>query len=219
MPEPPSIHRNSSRICNLTKRYFSRPTTFSSVFFLVWRDPGNASHGNFGGCLPVLACRVCWLATSARAKESPTELWSRQVSPTELWSRQVTGTISWQIFFNYRGERWCQDEQGDPHHCLYSRAFWDAQNLYLYLYICIMTIYAKNIKISHGILCHWTFLLGHRSNLHCHSSPEQETIPPFLHLQSPPLKLSPPTGFQVGGLYDIVEYWALVKINGGAERF
>ena len=48
-----------------------------------------------------------------------------------------------------------------------------------------MTIYAKNIKISHGILCHWTFLLGHRSNLHCHSSPEQETIPPFAISPSP----------------------------------
>ena len=39
MPEPPSIHRNSSRICNLTKRYFSRPTTFSSVFFLYDEIP------------------------------------------------------------------------------------------------------------------------------------------------------------------------------------
>jgi hypothetical protein len=47
-------------------------------------------------------------------------------------------------------------------------------------------------NLSHGTLCHWTFLLGHHSNLHCHPSPEQETIPPVPQLQPSPLKLGSP---------------------------
>ena len=31
-------------------------------------------------------------------------------------------------------------------------------------------------NLSHGTSCHWTFLLGLRSNLHCHPSPEQKAM-------------------------------------------
>ena len=86
---------------------------------------------------------------------------------------------------------------------------------YIFIFIFIFTIlYLHNdnicqeYQISHGIKSHWTFLLGHRSNLHCHSSPEQETIPPFLHLQSPPLKLGPPTDFQLYDREKNILFWA-----------
>ena len=63
-------------------------------------------------------------------------------------------------------------------------------NLYLYLNICnIALIFHEKTTLSHGTLCHWTFPLGHRINLHCHSSTEQ-MIPPVFQIQPSPLELT-----------------------------
>ena len=60
---------------------------------------------------------------------------------------------------------------------------------------------------------YWTFLLGHRSNHHCHSSPEQEMFPPFLQLQSPSLELGPPKYFHFQEFLFFLNYKHLVVLS------
>ena len=170
MPEPPSIHRNSSRICNLTKANY-----LFLRFFSLYDEIPKMPH-----TVTVEAAFQFWRVVSVDSQHQH----EQRSHPQNYGQGKLLVRFRGKYFLLLRRTLVSRRARWPTSLPLQYGFLRCPKSLSLSLYLHNDNI-CQEYQISHEILCHWTFLLGHRSYIQCHSSPEKEMIPPFLHLQSP----------------------------------